>query len=704
LTFLSGSLSGLSQGRFINQAKPAWNDYPNEFAKIRDIAQNEFGFFFKDDWKATRDLTLNLGVRWDYYGVPYERNGLTTALKGGGYALFGLSGRSFSDWMKPGARGDLMEIIYVGPKSANPGQAIYKRDLNNFGPAVGFAWNLPWGGQGKTILRGGYQIQYLGGGRGFVIDTAIGNPPGSSNTANYIIPSTDPYFSIEKLVANPNLVPVQPLFLPNPTSTIIPVTDRTGLMNAFDPNFVSPYIQNLTLSLTRNLTSKLTLDVRYIGTLSKKLPSNIDLNAVNFRFNGLKEAFDAARRGDDSPLLDQMFKGLNLGGTTCLTATGTTPCAPVGTVNAVGVLQTGAMHLRSAIQTQNNLANGNYVGLATTLNTLTNAVSGSRSGSVLVYNGFPENFIKTNPQVSSAVMETNLGYSNYHSLQTQVSLRPTAGISTQLTYTWSRNLGMAPGEGPNGTGATFTDPTNRAADYSLLSTHRKHVVVNYGTFDLPIGPRKTFFTNSSGIAARLLENWQASWIVNLSTGAPLTVSAQSMLYGLGVPDIVGPFDGKHYRAAWANGAPNGNMFTDSNNQPLYSKVRDPQCTNSSIVAPSLQTFCTLNAIRNSSGQIVLQTPLPGNRGTLGRNPIEGLGTWSADMAIQKRIQIAESTSFTLRVDARNIFNHPTPALPGVFATTGGTADLNLTSTTNPFGAFTTKTGNRSFQAKLRIDF
>jgi hypothetical protein len=52
-------------------------------------------------------------------------------------------GRSFSDWMKPGARGDLMEIIYVGPNSANPDQAIYKRDLNNFGPAVGFAWNIP---------------------------------------------------------------------------------------------------------------------------------------------------------------------------------------------------------------------------------------------------------------------------------------------------------------------------------------------------------------------------------------------------------------------------------------------------------------------------------------------------------------------------------------------------------------------------------
>src|SRR5262249_41117377 len=162
--------------------------------------------------------------------------------------------------------------------------------------------------------RGGYQISYLGGGRGFPVFTAIGNPPGSTNTANYIIPQSDPYFSLEKLAANSSLLPVQPTFLPNPKSIVIPTTDRTALLNAFDPNFVSPYVQNLTLSVTRNVTSKVTLDLRYIGTLSRKLYTNMDLNAPNFKYNGLKEAFDAARRGDESPLLDQMFNGLNIAG------------------------------------------------------------------------------------------------------------------------------------------------------------------------------------------------------------------------------------------------------------------------------------------------------------------------------------------------------------------------------------------------------
>src|SRR4029079_4996008 len=110
-------------------------------------------------------------------------------------------------------------------------------------------------------------------------------------------------------------------------------------------------------------------------------------------------------------------------------------------------------------------------------------------GSVLRNSGkFPENFIKTNPQVANAVIETPTGHSNYHSLQTQVSLRPIAGISTQTTYTWSKNLGQGGVEGPNGPGAGFTEPYNRLADYTRLASNREHVVVIYGTFALPVGP------------------------------------------------------------------------------------------------------------------------------------------------------------------------------------------------------------------------
>jgi hypothetical protein len=56
-------------------------------------------------------------------------------------------------------------------------------------------------------------------------------------------------------------------------------------------------VQNLTMAATRNLRRNLTLDVRYVGTLSRKLYGNININAPNFLYNGLKEALTPRAAG-----------------------------------------------------------------------------------------------------------------------------------------------------------------------------------------------------------------------------------------------------------------------------------------------------------------------------------------------------------------------------------------------------------------------
>src|SRR5262249_53110701 len=147
--------------------------------------------------------------------------------------------------------------------------------------------------------------------------------------------------------------------------------------NVYDPNYVTPYIQNFTLALTRSVSQNMTFDIRYVGTRGLKLFADLPLNDRNFLTNGLKEAFDAARRGDESALLDQMFNGINIAGTGCL-GPGTS-CRPVGeTLN--GVKYTGAMHLRASTAScgiagvtctlQSALANGQYAYIANALNTL----------------------------------------------------------------------------------------------------------------------------------------------------------------------------------------------------------------------------------------------------------------------------------------------------------------------------------------------
>src|SRR5262245_4662669 len=100
----------------------------------------------------------------------------------------------------------------------------------------------------------------------------------------------------------PNSLPVLP----------VPVTNRNVALTVFDPNYTTPYIQNLTASLTHTISSKFTLDVRYIGTLSRKLGNTFNLNQLNIFQNGLFEAFEAARNGGESELLDRIFKGVDM--------------------------------------------------------------------------------------------------------------------------------------------------------------------------------------------------------------------------------------------------------------------------------------------------------------------------------------------------------------------------------------------------------
>jgi len=706
LTFLSGSLCGISQYRFINkpsQAGVAWNDPATDTAKIRDFHQNEIGTFFKDDWKASNKLTLNLGLRWDYYGPPYEKNGLSATLAGGGAGLFGISGRDFSGWMSPGARADASQLIFIGPNSPNTGLKPYPRDLNNFGPALGFAWNAT----SNTVVRGGYQIQYVGGGNFNGIEGVLGQPPGSEFLMTYQGNSSQPYLDLTSITKNQVPYPIAPPVLP---VQAIPLTNRTATIQAYDPNYVNPYIQNLTMSITKDVNRHVTLDTRYIGTLTRKNFNSFDLNVPNFSTNGLKQAFDAARAGRDSALLDQMFKGINIAGA---------GFGPVGTT-LNGVAQTGALELRNNSTVRSNLANGNYAALAGQLSQLNYSTfpgSGNESlpavpsgvnGAVLRYNNFPENFILTNPQFGcsigcssgAATLNTNGARSNYHSLQGLATFRNVAGFNFQTSYTWSKELGV-------GT-AGFTDPRNQAADYTLLRTNHTHVVRTYGSFDLPVGPGKSLAGNSHGVLARVIEGWQTSWIVNLQTGSPLTIGAQNNLYGLGTPDQVAPFDFKGSRGVtWPTGANAGNYFNN-----VFTKVKDPQCA---AIDASLQGFCTLQAVAlKSSGNIILQTPQPGTRGNVGLNTIEAAGVWSADMAMSKTFKINETFRGTVRMDARNVFNHPTPgAPPAGFAAppNDGGAQVNLTDS-NPFGNMPLKGASagywtpsqRNFQLKLKLDF
>ena len=342
LLLQSGSIGNMQQFYWVQDVNRLdhFENYSTVSTKQRIWNQHEGALFIQDDWKTTRNLTLNLGLRWEYYGPPWEGQGMLPTPVGTNLAgAFGISGDSWDDWWQadPVTRGTPTVMEHVGPNSPNPGRSIYKRDANNIGPVFGFAWNVPWFGEGKTIVRGGYSITYQGGGNFAALDGTAGEVPGSvydqnnfqANTNTYIrmadfgtnfkslnatLPGTFdfrdyPYNTVVPLPANPSnaaqaFKPMSPVGLRFRPLGGIPT-------EFFDDNYQAPYIQNFTLAVTRNLGRRMTLDVRYVGTVARKLFSEQPVNSPNFLTNGLKEAFDLARAGQESTLLNTLTSSVN---------------------------------------------------------------------------------------------------------------------------------------------------------------------------------------------------------------------------------------------------------------------------------------------------------------------------------------------------------------------------------------------------------
>ncbi len=621
----------------------------------------------------------------------------------------------------------------------------------NIGPAVGFAYQVPWFGEGKTTIRGGYQQTFGAGNlsRGFSnggTEGIFGNAPGATNVPTTAVADA----AFQGILATRALTladvavltPVTPTAAPGAK---LPIYGRSTLApTTFDPNYKDPYTQNLTLSITRQVHRNLTVDVRWTGTYARRQSVDLDLNTVNVYHNpelfqaltdvragtctaGALAGYNCDKNGDPI-LLDQMLAGLNLNSTV-------SGFAAVGTNNSSGVFQSGAAHLRRSATFAASLANGDFASVASSILTLAptglrtlpsgiSGVSGNRTirngcdrladgftivqqsaaggaqvgntGAAIPLRCFPEDFMISNPQFASLNYRANLNHSNYNALQAQISARPTQGISLQATWAWAKSMQLS--------ATDYLDPANRSLDFARGNEAAQTIRAN-GTVELPIGPNKLLFGNTSGWVARTLEHWQTSFILNMTSGYPFNIIPESShMYrsagnGGSRYNVVSPnWQIPEGQVQWDG--PNNNTGTYYGSTSPFINTLDPQCRSLAVsggdaMGTNLQSSCTMNALakRNSDGsvgEILLANTMPGQVGNLQDRSLNNFGRWDLDASASKSFRLDESKSIQVRVDARNIMNHPTPSGFGTGVTT--------------LGVISSKTGSRQFQGQLRLSF
>lgn len=132
---------------------PTTNSAPDPY---RGYRANEFSAYVEDDWKATNRLTINYGVRWEYFGPPHNfRAGVDSNVYFGTDTSLrsGLNGFAPNVPLLLATQGATFQYAQSNGRST-----IWDRDVNNIGPRLGFSYDAL--GNGKFVIRGGYGIGY----------------------------------------------------------------------------------------------------------------------------------------------------------------------------------------------------------------------------------------------------------------------------------------------------------------------------------------------------------------------------------------------------------------------------------------------------------------------------------------------------------------------------------------------------------------
>ena len=352
--------------------------------RVRNFIFRDYGYYFQDDWRVSRNLTLNIGLRWEFYGVPYERDQLQGNIV-------------------QAAAGLVNTVGQITDLTVARSSQWYNSDWNNFAPRFGFAW-APGNG-GKTSIRGSWGIFYDRVIGGASIDPD-GTTPGFAQ-ATTVFPNQTAGSDLRASDAN------LPLPAPPATPNLTPAATRTfGGINLFDPNFRQPYVMQMNLTIQREIMRNTVVEAGYVSNRGVKQLLDQNVNQTRIYGNGFLNDFNELRAFQSNGAAPATGNNLvRMFGT---------PAAAITAIGATPVRQGSVGAAANTIDTSNYTR---YAGA-----------------------GLNQFYLRNFPQFTNVFVSTNAGRSAYDSLQ--LSVRRQAGaVKGAINYTWSKTIDNASVDG-----------------------------------------------------------------------------------------------------------------------------------------------------------------------------------------------------------------------------------------------------------------
>ncbi len=609
-----------------------------------DYAWDVYSFYFSDQWRARRDLTLNLGLRYELFTPLREVNGLAVE-------PVIPAGKSVTEAvLDPNGAVDLIK-----------GKTFNRTDRNNFAPIVSFAYSPQvsnrflsslFGRDGRTTLRGGFRISF--------VNDEILRSQDSSQTVNPGLATSVTLPPQNARLNNVPAIPTPTFRLPRTFAENNLIAANFGPIFAIDPDYQIARSNEYNFGIQRDLGWNTALEIRYVGGYSDNLPRGLDINNFDITNNGFLADFLRAR------------SNLLLTGNPGCTTAQNPSCQPLTVFP--------------------NFAFGGLVTNPVVANLIR---AGEPQTLLLVYvqNGL-QGAVPLRPNENGgtiSIME-NTGEYNYNSLQVELRRRFSNGFYFQTNYTFQKTLTNASGTDQFKFN-TNLDNSRPELEYSRADYDQTHVFNFNGIYELPFGRNKRWL-DRGGWMNRLAGGFQLTSILSIASGAPITFvdvrgtlnrvsrsarqTPQTSLSKEQIKDLIGVFR-----------TPCGVYFIN----PSVININQQTCQGTGRAAEGLGST-------PFNGQVFFNNG-PGQTGTLERAFVNGPVTVGWDASIIKNIRMTETSRLQLRVEAFNLLNRANFGVSGAqqFGA-GGIFDINSVN----FGRLTGTFSPRIVQLVGRFEF